>query len=509
MRVSCGLLLVVLWAGLLAGGEPAPQAADIVLADVRWQALPRTVQRVYAAPDGRVWFCCERMPSRSSNVAMLKQEIEREFQRAAPQVADVEPVLFEPGGRVWFSFVQAGHLLLAGYDGREWTDYAMADRNDRITGRCPTRGGLLEGRANRCAGGRAWFITCRGVLQFDGRQWTYEKLIQSPLESGAGGWVKEFADDGVWLAVSPDGKAAVAYVAAAQSFWVFHEGKWGRCEAIVDREPIVAEADGPFAVPAQVRPRRAAIAGLALPDGRAAWYLSPRGALRCLAILPDEKTSPPGFQNLIDELKDDSYQTRIKASRRLEEMGPAIKAHLQKALDDSADPEQQMRLQSLLRKLAAPEDPERVETVFASVRVSRCRQLYEDGAGRVFVVADKLDRRQAGVLIMGRDGKPAAMLGERFAAGWQRTRGEAPPILTASGDQVWLAFPGTAQPPRLLDLKKPDFVDSLPDPAFFGLHAVSAEGRVFVSAGAPQSSRHRMSVYTPGAPTADHPPPSG
>ena len=81
---------------------------------------------------------------------------------------------------------------------------------------------------------------------------------------------------------------------------------------------------------------------------------------------------------------------------------------------------------------------------------------------------------------------------------------DIPPILTQSGDQVWLANRQTADPPRLLDLKKGEFVDSLPNPEFSRLHAVSGDGRVFASVALPQGIRP-IAVYTPGAANSDSP----
>jgi len=70
----------------------------------------------------------------------------------------LKPVLFEPSGRVWFSLRRASHSMLVGYDGKTWIDYAIADETNSVSGECATDGRMNEGRANRFAGGTAWFI---------------------------------------------------------------------------------------------------------------------------------------------------------------------------------------------------------------------------------------------------------------------------------------------------------------------------------------------------------------
>ncbi len=286
MRGGFGVLLLFLsfgWNSIFAAGEPANRL-DISLADLRWQALPRAVRNVYIAPDGRIWYECSRRFSDSGDrgvaqtVAGLKQQIEREFSQAAPQVWDIEPLLFEPGGRVWFSLSRAGHSMLLGYDGKEWIERPILDKGESISGHCVTRGGLLEGRANRFAGGAAWFITFRGVLRFDGKQWSHQKLID---KQGKQDYYGNALDNMVWLAVSPDGQRAVAYADTTQLFWVCREGKWTQCKSQQQ-----AENDGPFPPNSgrSFRGQRSDLRGLVLPDGEAAWYLMADDVLHPLSL---------------------------------------------------------------------------------------------------------------------------------------------------------------------------------------------------------------------------------
>src|SRR3954453_21052422 len=63
----------------------AKDHVDIALRNVRWQALPDAVHRVYAGPDGRVWYelFCTESPEDS---AELRKRVEREFNKPAPQL---------------------------------------------------------------------------------------------------------------------------------------------------------------------------------------------------------------------------------------------------------------------------------------------------------------------------------------------------------------------------------------------------------------------------------------
>lgn len=488
------LLLVLLWSAPLLAEEPAAHT-EISLANVRWQSLPRRVEEVFVGPDGRTWYRCNSWAARAhgtrdvATVAAVKRQIEKEFPKASPQIEDVDLVLFEPGGRVWFAFNSDGHMALLGYDGRSWTDYVIHHGDDMIAGHCATRGGLLEGRVNRFAGGTAWFITFRGVLRFDGQRWQYQKFADQP--DGPVG--AENPDPGkVWLAVSPDGQAAVAH-AGMEAFWAFQEGKWEKFDFILNDRIQDDESEL----------HHEKLHSLVMPEAQTAWTISSTGVLQRISLVTRGKPGP-AINDLIVALKDDRFVAREEATWQLQAMGPAIQVALEKALDESTDLEQQSRLKSILSRVRRNE-PRAIESNFGSVRVSGCRQLYEDGTGRVFVAASKINGHDSGVAILERDGKASVLTGELFSSAWAMSYGDdRPPILAPSGDQIWLANRGTSEPPKLLDLEKKAFVGSLPYPEFSRLRAVSAEGRVFVSVVLPQGIQS-IEVYTPGVPNTESP----
>ena len=80
--------------------------------------------------------------------------------------------------RVWFYSRQFQVLL--GYDGERWIEHALPDPDDQITGRCDTRGRLMQGYSNRSGGANAWFITNRGVHRFDGNSWSQQTISDGP-----------------------------------------------------------------------------------------------------------------------------------------------------------------------------------------------------------------------------------------------------------------------------------------------------------------------------------------
>lgn len=441
-------LLFLLCAAPVAASE-APVRPDISLANVRWQLLPGGVEKAFVGPDGRTWYRYSTSPLPASEtwptttVASVKRQIEQEYRKAAPQLVDIEPALFEPGGRVWFSLSSVGHLLLLGYDGKQWTEYTVLDSSRSISGRCPTRGGLLEGRANRFAGGTAWFITHCGVLRFDGKQWQYQKFVDKDAWRARCGTTS--AHDVVWLAVAPDGQAAVAYAAPTKEFFVFKQGKWSPCKA---SDQTDATWDMSLIPDGRQNAREEKTRGLVLPDSQMGWYLTDSGVLRRIPLATVDTAASPA-KELPDVLKDGVPVTREDLSR-----------------------------------------------------LTECQQVYEDGNGRVFVIAARINGQQDGVAILQREGKVATLLGANVASGWQMSDGDdIPPILAQSGDQVWLANHQTASPPQLLDLKKGEIIDSVPNPEFSRLRAVSGDGRVFVSLASPPSIHgiRPLAVYTRGA----------
>ena len=369
-------------------------AEAVSLQDIRWQPLPQTVRGVFVAPDGHVWYRDNSRTQSHPTVVDLKRMIASEFRQPTSRVDAIEPVLFEPSGRVWFSLRLANQSMLVGYDGKTWIEYAIADRTNDVSGVCATDGRLNEGRANRFAGGAAWFIMGGGVLRFDGQHWSYQKMQErTELFPGSVNW--EYHDM-VWLAVSPDGKAAIACV-SIDTFWIYRDGEWTQ-RVIKERPDVEAR-----------RRANEEPSALVLNDTETAWYQTRAGELRQIRIAPEAKhEETPGVAALIEDLRNDSFDIREKASRQLRGLGETIGQQLESALANSNDLEQRTRLEALLARLPSSEtgNDTQEDMVFDSVHFARCRALYDDGLGRMFVVASTSDVNEADlVVIKDRDGQ--------------------------------------------------------------------------------------------------------
>ena len=285
------------------------------------------------------------------------------FRQPTPRIDAIEPVLFEPSGRVWFSLRRENHSMLVGYDGKTWTDYAIADKTNRVSGECATDGRLNEGRANRFAGGAAWFIMGGGVLRFDGQHWSYQKLQDfTEFTPGSSNW---WYHDKVWLAVSPDGKAAIACVSVDEIL----DLPRGKMEPACDPGTSGRRSEGR----AKEEP-----SALVLNGTETAWYQTRTGELRQIRIAPEAKQEEtPGVATLIEDLRNDSFDVREKATRKLYGLGATIRQQLENTLVSSDDLEQRARLKALLARISSPErgNGTQKDMVFESVHFARCRAV--------------------------------------------------------------------------------------------------------------------------------------
>jgi hypothetical protein len=463
---------------------------NIVLENVRFQALPREVRRVHVGPDGRIWFSLDPAqfdPARTAidNIPAFKKRMAREFTEKSPQFFGADLALFEPGGRVWFFLPQ--HCLLLGYDGKDWLDYVIPDTRDRVVGCCPTRGGFTAGRANRFAQGAAWFVCARSVLRFDGQNWSNQplsgKLGQNP--------------GNILLVASSDGRTVAACQTTSPTepakYWLFQQGRWE------SRQASAADPRNPGGN------RR--LMSMALGDAHTLWLVFSNGQLECENLGgEDPPDAAQDVTELIKLLADDAFATRQRAMRELLALGPSIKPQVEKALKGQPDAEQDYRLklilQSFLPKRAAPGLPASSE--IGGVRVMAARQLFQDAAGKVGVIAqsvcDRQSRQGPGVAVL--DGnKPAQVIFAKNLANRSLAyQIENLPVAADSGRHAWWPRNLIGETVQLHDSEIDDFIDAAPMPLYGSVQAVSAEGRVFLAKFAAANPGERIMVYTPGAP---------
>jgi hypothetical protein len=484
------LALMLLGAVSVNADEEPAERLTIAVGSARFQALPREVRRVCVGPDGRTWFRLDPPPTAgpasADNVPAFKNRLAREFNEKSPQFHGAELALFEPGGRVWFFLPQ--QCLLLGYDGKSWIDHVIPDKHDRVVGYCPTRGACLGGRANRFAQDAAWFVCARGILRFDGQNWSHQPLSeQSPQNPAA-----------ILLTASRDGRTVAACQMEVSTnvppkYWLYEKGQWLS-------QPV--PADDPQNPGANLR-----IVSIALGDPRTLWLVFNNGQLECVNLGGDDA---PGdakdLGDLIRQLGDDRYAARQRATRELLAMGPSIKPQLEEARKQNLDPEQQYRLKRILDsfrpKPAAPGSAP--SSQLGDVQVTFARQLFQDSAGRVGVIAqllrDAQSREGAGVALLDDQKNAKAIFSQKLSIGGFNYFSENLPIAAASQRYAWWPRILAGDAVQLYDAGIGEFINAAPMPLFGNLLAVSAEGSVFLGKNAAGNPNEPIMVYTPSAP---------
>lgn len=186
---------------------------EVVLDDSQWQPLPLGIRIAFADPAGRIWLQDGR-GSTDWDLKQLQHHIADQFDREMPVIRNAYLALFEPGGRVWFISYQL-HLVL-GYDGETWIIHSTVDRENRVYGRCQTRGALVNADAHLYAGNAVWLRGMRGVYRFARGEWSYQVMAGERIRYGGN----------VRLSVEPQGKLAVAWTPGSKDVWLFHNSKW-------------------------------------------------------------------------------------------------------------------------------------------------------------------------------------------------------------------------------------------------------------------------------------------
>jgi hypothetical protein len=440
--------------------QPAPpERAPFTPRHVLWQPLPDDVYGIHVAPDDRVWYVYSSndLPRDSAD---LRKRVEREFHKPSPQLAGASPLLFEPGGRVWFIGWGVLRQTFFGYDGKTWVEHALR------TGHFP------EGEG-RFAAGMAFFADNLGIECFDGKVWTYQ-----PLKTHA-----PDQQENPRLEVEPDGKGVVAVVAGTEpQMWRWRDGRWGRAADPVGLRFVTGLAPTPTGV----------------------WTLHHTSGLR---FHPYDPKDPATVPNLIGQLSADDAGARDRATAALSGMGDDLIPALERALADERQPARIVRLQTVLANLQGGEAPG--PSAFGECRVKGVRGIAYLRDRTICLAATAItdpDGKAVGPgMILQPAGGGAARVfpGERLAGAFGY--GDIyPPLFVGDGSRVWL--PRAYKPDKpmaLVDLKTGRTVARVNDPRFRFFRAARADGTLFVTSGdrgGPQA------IFTPGAPD-DRPPP--
>ena len=191
--------------------DPDEYLKPPVLRDVMWQVLPEKVRGVTVGPDGRVWWEFRTPPGRI-RYEDIREVIEEQFHSESPVTISARPVLFEPGGRVWFSFNHGYYLC--GYDGQRWIEY-QEKQYPRSWGVCPNHG---RRGYNYVIQGQAFFLAARGVRTFDPQTETlsYQPILEKNTAMRH-------------LVPEPDGAGILAWYAPRQKtplLWRWRDDEW-------------------------------------------------------------------------------------------------------------------------------------------------------------------------------------------------------------------------------------------------------------------------------------------
>jgi len=426
----------------VARGEPSFGA-------VLWQPLPPTVQQVRVGADGRVWQVSPPVDPLAT-AASLQKAVEEEFHKPAPHVRGATPILFEPGGRVWFAGWGFKTPMISGYDGKTWIHRPLQHEHLQIG-----RGvGIGE---------HLFFCDTRGIDCFDGRTWAYHRLMKpgpgpiTPVEPPI-------------VQLQPDGKGLLAVMRSGttSALWRWR-GEWTEL------------------------PSPGNLTGLALrfvPAADGIWFFSePHG----LFFQPfDPATTAPALLKLAVS-DDDEAADRAAAmlGTRWQTILPDVRAALAAATEK--------KVIERLQRVAAELEKGKYRTVqFGGVGAGLCTNLMYLADGGMAVTAHAVkkeagDQDRPGVILVRPGGKVEVLFDPDVVASMQA--GPTVPLEQADG-KVWL--PGTAHAPAcLVDLAAGRIVARIPEWSYCGLHAVTPGGTVFA---AMDSFPSLKAAFTPGKP---------
>lgn len=455
------------WAALAAPGcaalaaEPLRtmflnHAGEIRLREVAWQPLPKAVIAVFVGPDGRIWYQL-RHPARKEKLDVVRRVIEREFRKKSPQLYGAQPVLFEPGGRVWFRTHSQSTLLA--YDGKAWIVHPSPGELWTI-GNCPGHGRFYGAGYNCIVAGKLFFVGCQGIEWFDGKAWQYLGMVDK--WPGTGNYPR--------LAPEPDGKSVLSYLPNRLSpVWRWRDGRWEKLDVSAALEGQKLSA---------VAPRAKGELWLFRGDGRMVrWNAAARDAL--------------GVAALLEKLGSDSYQERERATADLIRLGVAIQAPAEAALAKTDDPEVILRLRRVLKGIHPDATP---RTAIGRYHVRKALLRLHDPVDHAVYIAGEVETPEGhvglGLLVVDAKGEARFYCGSAFAHPWPSlVYSVGGDLVVRRGRRMWLAGARQTLAGMLLDLER-GVVCKVPDPNYSWFHAALPDGTVFLS----QSGRHHDGI---------------
>jgi hypothetical protein len=416
------------------------------------------------------------------DTAPVKAIIEREFGRKDPQIAGASPVLFERDGagrvtRVWF-LSRFPHRLL-GWDGKIWIERdpnagnPSRDARDRryFRGELDGHGARGYFSVNLQVGQTLLFPATDGITAYDTRQGTWSHQLMSGNDPANGMPIVPE------LMAIDQGKSAIALVGKSDpALWKFQANKWTKLSA---PWPVV---------PAP--PRRVVL------TRRGVWV----HADKLLTFYTFDGRPPANFGKLIEALASDSFQRRDDAQRALVALGINARPWLEQARKDATDNvEAALRIDAVLRTLKQSATP-RVGTVPVD---------FIDGVSAIdgrYAVVTAHDFKGPGgnirhrLLISDEEGRFTeldASLGNGLEVAYGLLSRCAE---TRVPGRYWIPRAGEGGRAALVDFKAQKVLDTLPNPHYMWVQAVTEKGIVYASPTGPSElpTSKPVMVYQPG-----------
>jgi hypothetical protein len=441
-----GLTIAVLLASSVSIRAEADDPETVELREVRWQFLPDDVGSVRVGPDGRVWLE-QTTQFFVTDFESAKAEIEKEFDKQAPRLKGMRPVLFEPGKRIWFRS-DPGRRLLA-FDGQEWIEKDVGPGLS-FTGGSPGLGRSIPEGVNLLVGKHRFFPTTLGVHIFDGESWAWQTLA-----TGSDSFHRPI------LNLTMDGKGVVALMTQPDpSMWRWRDGQWSRIA--LEASNVVAACPAPGNT-VLVFHQNETVSMIGNDDSKTVTEQVDAGIERLRAATTPEE--------------------RHVAVTHLQELGVAAVPLAERALATSYDPEFLASLTTAIRGMG-----QAGATLIGDLTFRKASLLaYDQAQKTAYLHAREIRHRNKfiddGLVVVHPDGSTEASTVP--AATWQRlANGSVTPISAPEG--AWLCFtdPSSSRLPSAIDVKT-GTIRSTSIPWFSKVLAALPDGTVFFA-------RHRV-----------------
>jgi hypothetical protein len=460
---------LVLAAGLIAcqarasDGETkrAEARPALVLRDVMWQMLPNEVRGVSVGPDDRLWI---EVDGPEVELAGAKETIAREFARPSPQLAGVRPVLFEPGGRVWFR--GRSNRFLLGYDGREWIEKQL-ESGHWFIGDCPGNCREDHQPSNQFAAGRAFFPETHGVHAFDGQAWSWLETVTPGTSFGFLRLIRE-----------PDGAGLLMTKATTPpQLWRFRDGSWAQMSCAMEAVAEVCPA----------------------PGGRV-WLFRTDGRVETVAAGDSaDADRAANARKMGDRLRaaTTADERRAAAQDLATAASPAL---LEEMLSTSYDPD---FLAALARAIKGKRQP--AASRLGEYTAAAATLIGHDDAGQSTLLLVRGAARGEtplgdGLLVASNRQEPRFIAAPQVLDAWRRVESRPRVIFTRDGRAAWVGRPDYGTAAFRIDLDTGVVTDRVPEPLYGVLHAVRDDGTVFVSNSNPSLPGCMVAAFRPGRP---------